>query len=135
MTDDPYRLAGTDHARRMLRESETALWDVLAALNLMKRRLAADEEMPPAEMQKALLALGTTRRRLLDEVRNHERQIFFEHGLIDDAPLDFDAIRRLILVDTRQKREEEPWTKRSRALINPLSCQPKMADVSLAPLS
>ena len=96
MTDDPYRLAGTSNARQMLGESATALYDVLEALNLMKTRLLAGETLPAAEMQRALLAVGLTRGRLLDEVRSHERKIFLENGLLADAPLDFEAIRREI---------------------------------------
>ena len=96
MIDDPYRLAGTSDARQMLGESATALYDVLEALNLMKTRLLAGETLPAAEMQRALLAVGMTRGRLLDEVRSHERKIFLENGLTADAPLDFEAIRREI---------------------------------------
>ena len=79
--------------RRLLRESETALWDVLAAINLMRNRITAGETLPPAEMQRAVMALGTTRARVLDEVQRHERRKFLENGLVADAPLDFEAIR------------------------------------------
>ena len=93
MSDEPYELAGTSKARRLLRESERALWDVLTALEMMRERMEAGATLPPAEMQRTVLALGTTRSKLLDEVRKNERQIFFENGLLADAPLDFDLIR------------------------------------------
>ena len=93
MNDAPYKQAGTSDARRLLRESETALWDVLAAINLMRNRITAGETLPPAELQRAVMALGTTRARVLDEVQRHERRKFLENGLVADAPLDFDLIR------------------------------------------
>ncbi len=96
MTDDPYEVAGTSKARWLLAESEEALWDVLQALKLMKKRMEAGENLSPAEMQKGLMVLGATRAKLLEEVRKHERQIFLEHGLLADAPLDFDEVRREI---------------------------------------
>ena len=96
MSDDPYEVAGTSKARWLLAESEAALWDVLQALKLMKKRMEAGDNLSPAEMQKGLMVLGVTRAKLLEEVRKHERRIFLENGLLADAPLDFDEIRREI---------------------------------------
>ena len=93
MSDDPYVAAGTSKARWLLAESEEALWDVLQALKLMRKRMEAGENLSPAEMQKGLMVLGATRSKLLEEVRKHERQIFFENGLLADAPLNFEEIR------------------------------------------
>lgn len=107
MTDTPYDKAGTSDARRLLQESETALWDVLAAINLMRNRITAGETLPPAELQRAVLALGTTRAKVLDEVQRHERRKFLENGLVADAPLDFEAIRDEIRSEIDRLRAAE----------------------------
>ncbi|MDA8585729.1 hypothetical protein N9L47_05575 [Rhodobacteraceae bacterium] len=94
MDDDPSVIAGTFKSRRLLKHSETALEDVLAAFDLMSERiLNGEEDVTLAEISKSRSHLGYVRAQLVEEVNRHEKRIFHSEGLVADAPLDFDAIR------------------------------------------
>ncbi|MDJ1017905.1 MAG: hypothetical protein QNJ35_15460 [Paracoccaceae bacterium] len=94
MTDDPSEKAGTDGSRWLLKQSETALTDVLAAFEIMVTRFRKGENVPDSEIQKACIVHSAVRNRLLEQVEKHEKQVLLDGGLLAEAPLDFDEIRR-----------------------------------------
>lgn len=96
MSDDPSILAGTFKSRRMLDQSEKAMEDILAAFELMAERMLDGEMVSPAEMSKTRTALAQVRTHLLQEVNKHEERVLRSRGLVADAPLDLDEIRREI---------------------------------------
>ena len=96
MTDDPSILAGTFQSRRMLAQSERAMEDILAAFELMAERMIGNDDMSISELTKARISLAHVRSQLVDEVNKHEKRVLSSQGLVADAPLDFDSIRREI---------------------------------------
>ena len=94
MADDPSVIAGTFKSRRLLRESETAMEDLLTAFDVMAKRIRdGEDDMTPAEISKTRTALGHVRSQLVDEVNKHEQRVFHAKGLVADAPLNFDNLR------------------------------------------
>ncbi len=96
MSKEPFNLEDTAHARWILKQSETALADVLAAFELISERMLSGEDISLAELSKARVALGQVRSQLIDEVRKYEERILRERGLVADAPIDFDELRESI---------------------------------------
>ena len=94
MADDPFVLAGTFKSRRMLRESEKAMEDILEAFEVMADRIKSGEaEVAPAEITKMRTVLAQVRSQLVDEVNKHEERVFHSNGLSRDAPMDFEQLR------------------------------------------
>jgi hypothetical protein len=93
MADDRKVPKRTKHARWMLRQSEKALRDVLDGFDAMQEMMQSGEAPSISEIMKARTALGNTRAQLLEEVNKYERHILLSKGLIDEAPIDFDAIK------------------------------------------
>ena len=97
MEDDPSVLAGTFKSRRMLEQSEKALSEILAAFDLMAKRIErGDGDVSNAELTKAKVTLGYARTQIVDEVTKHEKRILQSRGLVADAPLDLDELRSSI---------------------------------------
>ena len=94
MADDPSAIAETKRARWRLEQSEKSMEDLLAAFDLMAERMMKGEEVTIAEISKARTAIGYVRAQLMDEVNKYEERVLTEKGLVEHAPLDFDAIRR-----------------------------------------
>jgi len=94
MADDPSVIAGTFKSRRLLRESETALEDLLTAFEVMAQRYRdGEDDVTPAEISKTRTALGLARSQLVDEVNKHEQRVFYAKGLVADAPINFEDLR------------------------------------------
>ncbi len=93
MDDDPSTPAGTDHARRMLDQSEKALDEILIAFDLMAERIKTGDDIPATELTRSFTALGQARTRLINEVKEHEKRVLRAEGLDPEAALDLDAIR------------------------------------------
>lgn len=117
MADDPDVPLGTERARWKLRHSEKALDKVLDAFDAMEQRMLDGEEgLVIGDLSKARIALGQTRSQLLDEVNKYERHILLSEGLIDGAPIDFDAIKDQIgssLDRIRDARDAEGVSERA----------------------
>ena len=97
MTDDPSIIAGTFESRRMLAQSEKAMEDILAAFELMaERMMQGEDDMSMSEISRSRTTLAQVRIQLVDEVNKHENRVLQSRGLVADAPLDFDSIRREI---------------------------------------
>lgn len=96
MAEDPAILAGTFASRRMLARSEKSMEDILVAFDVMAERMLDGDNIPVAELAKARTALGQVRSQLLEEVYKHEKRVLLSQGLLADAPLDFDELRREI---------------------------------------
>lgn len=93
MNDEPDEEAYAERALQLLEQSRTALEDVLHGFDLMAKRIRAGEELSQAELSRALIALGQTRMKLIDEVKQHDHRVLLAEGRIADAPLDLEAIR------------------------------------------
>ncbi len=93
MAEDPSAIADTEPSRQLLTQSEAALRDVLEALDLLRARMEDDDELPQTELTKALIAFGSARNRLNEEMRKHEDRILFNQKRVANAPHDFDKLR------------------------------------------
>lgn len=93
MADEPSDFSDIDRSRALLAESDEALREALAAFAILKRRLLADETVPPTELAKALISISQHRGRVTDDMRKHEDRILFDKKLVANAPLDFDQLR------------------------------------------
>lgn len=93
MAEDPSAIAGTEPSRHLLSRSEKTLEDLLRALDLLQARMEADETLPSSELSKALVAFGSARHRLNEEMIKHEDRILFAAKRVANAPLDFDDLR------------------------------------------
>ncbi len=96
MTNEPFVPKETAHARWILKQSETALEDLLAAFDLMSERMLEGDDVALSDITKARIALGAARTQLIEEVRKYEERTQRDRGLVADAPLDFDALRESI---------------------------------------
>ncbi|MCG6885489.1 MAG: hypothetical protein LJE62_17210 [Silicimonas sp.] len=70
--------------------------DVLQALDVLRARIVGGEDVPPAELTRALTAFAQARTRLTEEVTRHEDRILLATKRIASAPLDFEDIRASI---------------------------------------
>lgn len=117
MADDPDVPMGTERARWKLRHSEKALDKVLDAFDAMEKRMLNGEDgFSISDLSKARVALGQTRSQLLDEVNKYERHILLSEGLVDEAPINFDAIKDQIgssLDRIRAARDAEGFSEPS----------------------
>ena len=93
MAEDQNDRLNAEHARSLLRESEVALRDVLDALDILRARIRAGDDVPPAELSRALTAFSQARTRLTEEVTRHEDRILLATKRVASAPLDFDELR------------------------------------------
>ncbi len=94
MNDDPTQdPGGTEHARLLLAQSETALSEALMAFDLTAQRLNSGEAVPPADIAKAYSALSQARTKLINEVKEHDKRVLRAEGRDAETSLDLEAIR------------------------------------------
>lgn len=93
MNDDPDQKAHSERALHLLAQSSQALDEALFAFDLMARGIREGEQLAPLDLAKVMTAIGTTRTKLISEVKEHDHRVLLSEGRIGDAPLDLDAIR------------------------------------------
>lgn len=94
MADDPSAIAETKSARNRLKRSERSMELLLEAFDDLIERLKNGDGVTVTEMSKTRTAMINVRSQLVDEVNKYEESILLSEGLVEHAPLDFDAIRR-----------------------------------------
>lgn len=90
---DLAELAGTTRAREILRESETLVEDVLAALADVREQLVRGELEAVTDINKMRGTLASVRLKLREEVERYEEHVAHGTGRVAAAPLDFDKLR------------------------------------------
>lgn len=96
MTDHPSSKAGTEEARALLKSGENAMRSLLVAFDLMADEILDGKDYSEAEIKRTCLALGRAQSSLMEEIQKYERHVLREKGLIEEAPIDFDRVRREI---------------------------------------
>ncbi len=108
MAEDPSVKAGTGDARLLLESGEKALRELLIAFDELSERIRDGDLAAERDLARTCVTLAKVRSTLMEEIQKHERRVLMSEGLNDEAPIDFDAIRKDIgrRIDRLAKQEE-----------------------------
>ena len=108
MADDPSVKAGTGDARLLLESGEKALRDLLIAFDLLSERILDGDLPEERDLARTCVTLAKVRSTLMEEIQKHERRVLMSEGLRDEAPIDFEAVRKDIgrRIDRITEQEE-----------------------------
>ncbi|MGI9388587.1 MAG: hypothetical protein ACR2O1_00900 [Boseongicola sp.] len=109
MADDPSVKAGTGDARLLLESGEKALRDLLVAFDLLSEQVHSGDVPAERDLSRACVTLARVRSTLMEEIQKHERRVLMSEGLTDNAPIDFNGIRKDIgrRIDRLVKQEKK----------------------------